>query len=331
MPQPVTSRSKDIVPLVWLLAGCDGSQSALAPAGRGAQLIVDLFWWMAAGSVVIWLGVVGVTVYSIRSTPQHDPARLTRLLIVGGGVVFPTLVLACLLVVGLSLLPPLLAAPPRDALRVLVSGEQWWWRVRYFTAAGAAVDLANELRLPAGRVVELELESRDVIHAFWIPALGGKVDMIPGRRTRLRLEPTEVGVYRGTCAEYCGDSHAWMSFPVLVLEPAEFTRWLEQQAEPASSPSAGEARRGGELFLENGCGACHSVRGGRADGVVGPDLTHVGSRSSLAAGLLANDADSFTRWVASTHELKPGALMPPFGMLAKQDLHAIGVYLDGLK
>jgi cytochrome c oxidase subunit 2 len=179
--------------------------------------------------------------------------------------------------------------------------------------------------------VELELESRDVIHAFWIPALGGKVDMIPGRQTRLRLEPTEVGVYRGTCAEYCGDSHAWMSFPVFVLEPAEFTRWLAQQAEPASSPSVGEARRGGELFLENGCGACHSVRGGRADGVVGPDLTHVGSRASLAAGLLANDVDDFTRWVASTHELKPGAVMPPFGMLAKQDLHAIGVYLDGLK
>ena len=331
MPQPLSAGVRDVAPLFLLWAGCAGSQSALAPAGRGAQRISELFWWMAAGSVVIWLGVVGVTIYAMRANRQQYPARLARLLIVGGGFVFPTLVLACLLVVGLSALPPLLAAPPKDALRVAVSGEQWWWRIRYFTDGGDAVELANELRLPVGRVIELELDSRDVIHAFWIPALGGKVDMIPGRQTRLRLEPTELGVYRGTCAEYCGDSHAWMSFPVFVLEPADFARWLEQQAQPASSPSVEQTRRGGELFLENGCGACHAVRGTRADGVVGPDLTHVGSRSSLAAGLLANEADDFKRWVALTHELKPGALMPAFSMLSKDDLHAMGVYLDGLK
>jgi cytochrome c oxidase subunit 2 len=317
--------------LPWLLTACDGSQSALAPAGRGAERIAELFWWMTTGSVVIWLGVVGLTAYAIRSTAELSRPRVMRLLIVGGGFVFPTVVLAGLLVLGLSMLRPLLAAPPQNALRVAVTGEQWWWRVRYFTAAGEAVDLANEIRLPVGRVAHFELDSRDVIHAFWIPSLGGKVDMIPGRQTRLLLSPTAVGAYRGTCAEYCGDSHAWMSFPVVVMEEEEFSTWLAEQAKPALPPTTAESRRGGELFLENGCGACHSVRGTDADGVIGPDLTHVGSRSSLAAGLLANETADFVGWVARTHELKPGATMPAFGMLAKDDLHALGVYLDGLR
>lgn len=331
MSQQLEKRGLGAALLAWLSTACDGSQSALAPAGRGAESIAELFWWMTAGSAVIWLGVVGLAVYAVRSTAEWSGRRVTRVLIVGGGVVFPTVVLAALLVVGLSMLRPLLAAPTDDALRVVVTGEQWWWRVRYLTPGGDAVDLANEIRLPVGRVAQFELDSRDVIHAFWIPSLGGKVDMIPGRQTRLLLLPTKVGAYRGTCAEYCGDSHAWMSFPVVVMEEGEFASWLAQQAKPARPSSSEEARRGGELFLKNGCGACHAVRGTDADGVIGPDLTHVGSRLSLAAGLLANEADDFAGWVARTHELKPGVTMPAFGMLPQGDLQALAVYLEGLQ
>lgn len=331
MTQQLEKRVGPVALLPWLSTACDGAQSALAPAGRGAESIAELFWWMTAGSVVIWVGLALLTAYAIRTTAEVSRARVMRLLIVGGGFVFPTVVLAALLVLGLSMLRPLLAAPPKDALRVAVTGEQWWWRVRYFTPGGQVVDLANEIRLPVGRVAHFELDSRDVIHAFWIPSLGGKVDMIPGRQTRLLLSPTKVGAYRGTCAEYCGDSHAWMSFPVVVMEEGEFSDWLARQAQPARPSASAEARRGGELFLENGCGACHAVRGTDADGVIGPDLTHVGSRLSLAAGLLANEADDFAGWVARTHELKPGVTMPAFGMLAKDELRALGAYLDGLR
>jgi cytochrome c oxidase subunit 2 len=193
------------------------------------------------------------------------------------------------------------------------------------------MELANEIRLPVGERVAFHLESPDVIHSFWIPALSGKMDMIPGRQTRLALEPTRTGVFRGACAEYCGTSHALMSFDVVVLEPADFARWLEQQRAPAQPPVQPLAVHGQELFLANGCGACHTVRGTPADGVVGPDLTHVGSRLSLGAATLSNDPEAFQRWVANTDHVKPGVHMPAFGMLPPEDLRALAAYLDALQ
>jgi cytochrome c oxidase subunit II len=155
--------------------------------------------------------------------------------------------------------------------------------------------------------------------------------MIPGRRNRLALEPTRTGVFRGACAEYCGTSHALMSFYVVVQEKADFAAWLEQQQAPAQPPVQALAKRGHELFLANGCGACHTVRGTPADGVVGPDLTHVGSRVSLGAGILPNEPDAFSRWIARTEEVKPGVHMPAFGMLPAEDLQALAVFLEGLQ
>jgi cytochrome c oxidase subunit 2 len=202
--------------------------------------------------------------------------------------------------------------------------------VRYLAADGSVVESANELRLPVGEPVEFRLQSPDVIHSFWIPAIGGKMDMIPGRITRLTLTPTTSGVFRGVCAEYCGTSHALMGFPVVVLEKLEFARWLMRQAEPAPVPAEPRTARGQDLFLANGCGACHTVRGTPADGVLGPDLTHVGGRLSLGAGMLPNETDDFVRWLARTAELKPGVHMPAFGMLPADELDALAVYLDGL-
>jgi cytochrome c oxidase subunit 2 len=287
---------------------------------------------MAAGAVVVWAAVVGLSAYAIyvAGREPHD-SNHGRILIVGGGVVFPTVVLAGLLAYSLALLPESLARAPAGSLRIRVSGEQWWWRVQYQRPGGPAIDLANEIRLPVDAVVEFELTSPDVIHSFWIPALGGKRDMIPGRTNWLTLRPRRTGVFRGACAEYCGASHAWMAFAVVVHEPAEFDRWLTHQATPAAAPRGRVEVRGQEVFLSNGCGACHTVRGTAADGVIGPDLTHVGGRLSLAAGRLENEPADFRAWVARPVEHKPGVHMPAFGMIPAADLETLAAYLESLR
>jgi cytochrome c oxidase subunit II len=313
------------------LAACGGPQSALAPAGQEAERIATLFWWMTGGAAVVWLAVVALGWYAVRARLEAQGHRWASFWIIGGGAVVPTVVLAALLAYGLALLPDLVAPAPPGSLRVSVSGEQWWWRVRYEGTDGQAIELANEIRLPVGERVEFQLESGNVIHAFWIPSLGGKVDMIPGRRTRLSLQPTVTGRFRGVCAEYCGASHALMGFPVVVAEREEFGRWLAKQAEPARPAATALAARGQESFLANGCGACHAVRGTPARGVVGPDLTHVGGRLSLGAGTLPNEPEELVRWLARTDHLKPAVRMPAFGMLPPDELRALAAYLQGLE
>ena len=320
-----------------LVSGCAGPQSTLDAGGRGAERIAELFWLLTLGALLIWIVAVALWLYAVYRAERPASARSGRLIIVGGGVVVPTLILASVLSYSLLMLPDFLEPAPEGSLRIEVIGHQWWWRVRYLPGgdapgAGEPVELANEIRLPVDEPVQLELETRDVIHSFWIPALGGKMDMIPGRRTRLKLEPTRVGIYRGACAEYCGTSHALMGLSVVVQEADEFEAWLEAQAASASAPPAGSsAERGREVFLANGCGACHAVRGTPADGVVGPDLTHVGGRLSLGAGTLPNDAESFRRFVELTDEVKPSVHMPAFDMLPPEDLDALAAYLESLQ
>ena len=313
-----------------LFAACDGPQSTLVPAGRAAERIADLFWWMAGGAAVVWTIVIALTIYVMRVRPGEH-SRQKALLIIGGGAVFPTVVLTILLTYGLSMMPELLAPAPPGSLRIAVSGEQWWWRVRMVPPDGEPVELANEIRLPVGEPVALELVSPDVIHSFWVPSIGGKIDMVPGRVNRLTLHPTVAGVYRGACAEYCGDSHALMTFWVVVQEREAFDAWLEQQRAPAAAPGGPLASRGRELFLANGCGACHTIRGTPASGVVGPDLTHVGSRLSIGAGILPNETATFARWIARPDAIKPGVHMPSFGMLPVEDQRALAAYLEGLE
>ena len=306
-------------------------QSALDPAGRDAESIATLFWWLLGGAVVVWVAFIGLAFYAIRIRPEAHSKRAADLLILGGGVAAPVAILAAYLSVGLMTLPDHLAPAPEGSLQIAVSGEQWWWRVRYLTPEGDVVPLANELHLPVGERVDILLESPDVIHSFWVPSLGGKIDMIPGRTNRLSLEPTRVGIYRGACAEYCGTAHALMNFYVIVEERPAFEAWLARQAQPAQLPAAALARQGAAVFQANGCGACHAVRGTAADGFVGPDLTHVGSRASLGAGILPNDPDAFLKWIAATETVKPGVHMPAFGMLPDDDLRALAAYLDGLE
>ena len=236
-----------------------------------------------------------------------------------------------LLVYGLALIPETVARAPEGSLRIAVTGEQWWWRVKYTRPAGDDVILANEIRLPVGEPAEFRLDSDNVIHSFWIPPLAGKMDMIPGRVTYLAVRPTRTGIFRGACAEYCGTSHALMAFYVEVMEKEAFDRWLAHQATPAAMVADAAARQGATLFQSSGCGACHTVRGSPARGQIGPDLTHVGGRLSVGAGILENRPDTFRDWLAGTTHIKPGVHMPSFGMLPDADLQALAAYLHGLK
>lgn len=316
--------------IAGLLTGCEGPQSSLEPAGRDAAQMAELYWLMAIGSVVIWALVTALALHALYAREPKDERTVDRLVVIGGAVL-PTILLAALLVYGLAMLPGVLARAPEGSPEIHVVGEQYWWRVRYADRDGGAVETANELHLPVDTPVELRLEASDVIHSFWIPSLAGKMDMIPGRVTRLRLEPTRTGTFRGACAEYCGTSHAWMAFTVVVEPREDFERWLSAQARPAAQPSNDRAAHGAALFLSQGCGACHAVRGTPADGTIGPDLTHVGGRRTIGAGRVATSASALRRWVADPDALKPGVHMPAFAMLQDGELAALAAYLEGLR
>jgi len=313
------------------LPGCDGAQSALNPAGRAASDIAILFTGMTIGATIIWMIVIGLSVYAIRSGKAHDPKMTSRLVIVGGAVV-PTIVLVVLLCFGLRLMPELQTPPPDGSLVIHVQGERFWWRVRYpGVTPGDAFETANEIVLPVNEPVEFKLTTADVIHSFWIPSLGGKMDMISGRQTRLKLHPTREGTFRGACAEYCGTAHAEMNFDVRVVSRGEFNSWLERQQQPAANESGTTAQHGRTVFERRGCGACHTIRGTNLNGRVGPDLTHVGSRTSLGAGIMKNDINGFVRWIRDTHEVKPGVNMPSFEMIGADNLNAMAEFLESLQ
>jgi cytochrome c oxidase subunit II len=322
-----------LAPLACLLAvaSCDGPQSVLAPHGPQARDIVELWWIMAGGAALIWLLVIGCAVYATLIRPRAHEGFAGIGFIVGGGVILPVLVLSSLLVYSF-LLARGPGATAGDTLRIEVVGNQWWWEVRYFPpGADEPVIGANEVRLPTGQAVEVTLRARDVIHSFWIPSLAGKTDMIPGRVNRLILQAEMPGVFRGQCAEYCGGPHALMAFYAVAMPPREFAAWLEREARSAPVPEEEFLARGHELFLESGCGTCHTIRGTPANGQLGPDLTHVGGRVSLGAGILPNNVGSIAGWIADTQHIKPDNLMPSFNIFPGDDLRALAAYLESLK
>jgi cytochrome c oxidase subunit II len=294
-------------------------------------MVAELLWWMASGAAVIWLAVIGLAVYAMRVERDPPSEQAARLLILGGGAILPTVVLTILLAFGLARMPELLNPPEQPTLHVAVSGEEWWWRFRYEPPGEAPLETANELRLPVGAPVRFTVTTPDVIHSFWIPSLGPKIDLIPGRVNHLVLEPTRTGEFRGVCAEYCGMAHALMAFDVVVMEAGAFDAWLASRRAPAPEPDGPLELRGREAFLGNGCGACHTIRGTPAEGLVGPDLTHVGARPTLAAGILPNTPEVMRAWITRPEELKPGAHMPAFGMLPDEELDAIAAYLESLE
>ncbi len=327
--RPPRCSSMAAVGATAILAGCAGQQSALDPAGREALVLADLFWVLLCGAIVLWLLVNALFLYVTRINPRPLSRRLAETLIIGGGVVFPTVLLGILLGYALSIMPEQRAAG--TGLTVRITGEQWWWRIEYLPEdGGAPVVSANELRLPKGQRTEIELAAARVIHSFWIPNLAGKMDMIPGRATRMALEPTRTGTFRGQCAEFCGMSHALMAFQVVVQEPADFAVWLAREGGPAVRPADDRAARGQDVFMAEGCAACHAIRGTPAKGTVGPDLTHVGGRATLAAGTLPNTEQAFAEWLAETDQIKPGVTMPTYHHLDPTALADLAHYLNGL-
>jgi cytochrome c oxidase subunit 2 len=306
-----------------LLAACSPQQSALHPAGQGAEELANLFWFMTAGGAIIWCLLMGAAIYAVVGKKRPRSERFADRFVFFGGVVFPTVGLAVLLVFGLALLPNWREGEAAD-LRVHVVAEQFWWRLGYETPDGTMVATANDVHLPVGGTVEFVLTTTDVIHSFWIPSLGGKMDAIPGRANRLRLTPTKAGVYRGVCAEFCGPSHALMAFPVVVHEPAEFDAWLEAQQQPAIAANA-------DAFVSAGCGACHVVRGISEAGSVGPDLTHFASRRTIGAGTLELTQANLEDWLIAPSHIKPGVRMPSFATLEEAERDAIVAFLMELK
>ncbi|QLL66222.1 cytochrome c oxidase subunit II (plasmid) [Sinorhizobium mexicanum] len=306
--------------------GCAGRQSALDAAGSEADATSFLFWVLVITGALIWLALAGLLVYAIRNRRRTWSEDAAGRLILWAGPVFSSTVLFGLLTYTLWLMPGL--RPPTDsALRVEVIGTQFWWRVVYRKSARPPVTSANEIRLPVGERVEFVLRSDDVVHSFWIPSLGGKMDMIPGRTNTLSLLAERAGSYGGACAEFCGTSHALMAFSAVAMMPDDFERWLDTQSRPAP----GAPGPGRDLFMRHGCGSCHRIDGTEARGLLGPDLSHIGGRETVGAGILPNTEETIARFVAEPAALKPGTRMPSFSMLPPEEIRAIATYLKGLK
>ncbi len=307
-----------------------GIQSTLhAASGSGAALIHELSMVLFAGATLILLIVIGLVMYGIASGPRRI---VIRHWIIYGGLVFPIVTLSALLAYSLSIGNSLDVHAPSNALRIQVTGKQWWWEVRYEMPDNApAVVLANELHIPIGQPVEILLTTSDVIHSFWVPALAGKVDMIPGRINRLVIRSDRPGVYRGQCAEYCGGQHALMAFHLVAQPDEQFRSWLARQAQPASIPDDPSLKSGYELFFRGGCAECHTVRGTPATGQLGPDLTHIGSRRSLGAGLLGNHVGTMAGWIAGAQDLKPGNRMPSVNAYTGRELRLVAAWLASLE
>jgi cytochrome c oxidase subunit 2 len=308
----------------------DGMQSALNPQGTESAIIAEMAWVLIAGAALVFAVVMAIAAYAVFA-PRDRARRLSqRALLIGGGIVFPTIVLASLLLYSLLRAASLAAPGDGAALRIEVTGEQWWWRVQYLDEAGR-VDFvtANEIHIPAGRAVDLTLRSADVIHSFWVPALAGKLDMVPGKVNRMRITAQAPGVFRGQCAEYCGGPHGFMAFLVVAQAQPEFAAWATRQRAPAAAGS--DVHADGAALFQSMCAACHAVRGTPATGTRGPDLTHVGSRRTLGAVRVNADAQALADWIAKNQHLKPGNLMPQFTQLSGAELRALADYLESLR
>ncbi len=318
-----------LMALATLLEACAGAHSMFRPMAAEAERVVLLFRVMLIGSTVVCAIVAYCLWLACRGTDNWRQGLGSESSVFRLGLVFPVVVLTLLLLWSFRLLGLAGGADSEPDLVVRVQGEQWWWRVTYVRPDGSEVESANELRLPVGAEVLLELSSADVLHSFWIPAWAGKVDMIPGHTNFLRLKLARTGTVRGQCAEYCGGAHALMGLYGVAMEADAFAQWLAHEAGPAV-PDA-RSSPGRATFIGSGCGACHRVRGDDAPGRTGPDLTHLGGRLSVGAGLLSNDTAGLELWLARHPVLKPENHMPAFAFLSAAEREALARYLESLQ
>jgi cytochrome c oxidase subunit 2 len=326
-----------LVPTV--LAGCGGEQDTLNPHSHAATDIANLFWVMTAvafGGLALITGLLvfawvrrGRRGFGADPADPHPGERPAWFVVVGMGVVFPLMVIAALFVVGNWAIINVTQAPAASSTAMTVDaiGHQWYWEFRY---PGTKAVTADELHIPVDTRVNLVATTADVIHSFWVPALNRKVDTIPGQQNRILLNANQPGVYRGQCAEFCGLQHAHMGMLVFAQPKAQFRAWLRRQAAPAATPTTPAARRGEQVFQSGPCSSCHAIRGTTARGYVGPDLTHIASRTTLAGVTIPDSRSYLSRWIVDSQHFKPGNEMPDFHLTGSQ-LSSLVAYLESLK
>lgn len=320
------------VGLALLLAACNLRPAGFDPVTEQGHRISRLFVLAMVLSGLVFLLVATLLIYSIirfRSRPGDDQAsqrsgnrRLEIAWIIG-----PVLLLIFLFVMTIRTMNSVDAHGP-GALDIDVIGHQWWWEFSY---PDAGVVTANELHVPVGTPLLLRIDGKDVIHSFWVPQFGWKIDAVPGRTNTMSITVETPGTYEGACSEYCGAEHAWMRIRVIAQSHDDFNAWLDQQKQPAVAPSDALAKQGEQVFQSNTCVNCHIIAGSAGHGLIGPNLTHVGSRETIGAGVLDTSAANLATWVHDPQQVKPGVRMPSFSSLSDSDLQALAHYLEGLK
>jgi len=318
------------------------AHNALEPAGVQAAEIHQLWRLTLLICSAVFAAVLAAFLYAIWRAPHsaqqapadvsslaHPEPRLQRritLAVLAAAALLLVLVLADFLTAR-----RLAHLPLKDAVQIEVTGHMWWWGARYLDDDPSKLfDTANEVHVPVGRPVILQLSSADVIHSFWAPSLHGKKDLIPGRTALLQFRVDKPGLYRGQCAEFCGFEHALMAFTVIADAPAQYEAWLAAQRAPAPAPVSAQQQHGQAVFMRSTCAMCHAISGTDAGARLGPDLTHLASRSTLASGALPNNRQQLAAWILDPQRFKKGANMPATP-LSSADLDALLSYLETLK
>ncbi len=316
-----------------VLSGC-GKQSIISSKSPQAHDITVLWWWMLGVAGVVFLGAVVLLAVAVvtRRTPGLPfigrKESVNQGLVLLFGIAVPFVVLVALFGVSDVYLVRKTSAPAPNttAMTIQVIGHQWWWEVRY---ENGRVVTANEIHIPVRTRVNVVATTADVIHSFWVPQLNRKIDMIPGQRNRVLLYASSAGRYRGQCSQYCGVQHANMAMFVVAQPASAFHAWLARMGKPAATPTSAPARSGEHLFMNAQCESCHYIAGTPANGTVGPDLTHVASRTTLAAGTIPNTPRWLAAWIRNPQAIKPGDRMPDLG-LSQGEISVLVAYLEGL-
>ncbi len=326
------------------VSSCGGIQNSINPAGPQADNISRVWWVMFIVSSVVFVLVMIAVLLALRkrtnepqpaSTPILDPPpeeERRRRNVVISAVTLTVIILFVFLIVSFSAGRSMTAdLANKNGLTIEVTGYQWWWEVRYMDVDASNIfTTANEIHIPVGVPVMFTLRANDVIHSFWVPNLAGKKDLIPGKINTIWLQADKPGVYRGQCAEYCGLQHARMALWVVAEPQEQFNAWRQNQTQTAVAPSSDSQRRGQQVFLSSTCVMCHAINGTPAASNIGPNLTHIGSRNTIAAATLANTRDHLNQWIRDSQTIKPGNRMPP-NNLAENDMQALLDYLQSLK
>lgn len=326
------------ISMLLLEAGCGPPQSILHPGGPAASRISSMGWvvfiLLGAVAFIMWVLLAWASVRRPGTLAEHEPfdeGGGQRWILVGG-ILIPLFVLSGLFVYTVEGMTgfPVMHGAVNPQIEII--GHQFWWEIRYIgNGPQQTFTTANEIHIPTGKPVDLLLESQDVIHSLWVPGLHGKMQLIPGMKNYLRIEASQPRVFQGQCAEFCGEQHAHMRLLVVAQTPAEYELWRQGQLKPAAVPESAEAMQGRDVFNHGPCAMCHTVRGTVAQGKVAPDLTHLASRMTIAAGSYPNDKADLGGWITHAQSMKPGCEMPNLAFFDGRDLRALMAYLEGLK